>query len=304
MLGCAHCRRRADRLDHRRRQHRDRRARPSRRGRGSDDRRGASGPARRRSDERGGGTASTRARVVPFAEIAGEVSSSTRLVACSHVSWVSGQIVDTEALAATGVPVLLDAAQAIGAIPVDVERARLRLLCRVGSEVAVRARGQRLPVRAPGAPRRAARPVARLRLARRSAAARSSSSRRRAPRAWTTAFRPASAAPGRWRRWRCSRRPAGTWVHERAATLAAVARRHSSASAGSRCWPRGRSTLVSWKAADPEAEVARLAEDGFVVRFIPAFGVVRASVGAWTSEDELERLVEPGRRVAPAYRSP
>ena len=29
-----------------------------------------------------------------------------------------------------------------------------------------------------------------------------------------------------------------------------------------------------------------------IVRSIPAFGVVRASVGAWTSEDELERLVE------------
>src|SRR5207248_3835717 len=33
---------------------------------------------------------SVNVRVVPFAEIAGEVSSSTRLVACSHVSWVSG----------------------------------------------------------------------------------------------------------------------------------------------------------------------------------------------------------------------
>src|SRR5690349_10115770 len=34
-------------------------------------------------------------REVPFAEIANEVSSSTRLVACSHVSWVTGRIVDT-----------------------------------------------------------------------------------------------------------------------------------------------------------------------------------------------------------------
>src|SRR5205823_12171403 len=59
-------------------------------------------------------------RVVPFRELANEVSSSTRLVACSHVSWVSGRVAAVDALRSTGVPVLLDAAQALGAIPVDV----------------------------------------------------------------------------------------------------------------------------------------------------------------------------------------
>ncbi len=59
-------------------------------------------------------------KVAPFAELAEAVTSATRLVACSHVSWVSGQVVDSAALAATGVPVLLDAAQGIGAVPVDV----------------------------------------------------------------------------------------------------------------------------------------------------------------------------------------
>ncbi|MGB8877901.1 MAG: aminotransferase V, partial [Solirubrobacteraceae bacterium] len=56
--------------------------------------------------------------------------------------------------------------------------------------------------------------------------------------------------------------------------------------------PRGRSTLVSWHTEDAQAEVERLAGERVIVRSIPAFGVVRASVGAWTSEDELERLVE------------
>jgi selenocysteine lyase/cysteine desulfurase len=55
--------------------------------------------------------------------------------------------------------------------------------------------------------------------------------------------------------------------------------------------PRGRSTLVSWPSADADAEVARLADNGFVVRSIPAFGLVRASVGAWSSEEELDELV-------------
>ena len=61
-----------------------------------------------------------KVRVVPFAELAGEVSSTTRLVACSHVSWVGGEVADVPALVATGVPLLLDAAQALGAVPINV----------------------------------------------------------------------------------------------------------------------------------------------------------------------------------------
>src|SRR3984885_6642929 len=59
-------------------------------------------------------------RVVPFAEVPGAVSSATRLVAVSHVSWVSGRVIDCAALRQTGVPVLLDAAQSIGALPAKV----------------------------------------------------------------------------------------------------------------------------------------------------------------------------------------
>jgi selenocysteine lyase/cysteine desulfurase len=54
--------------------------------------------------------------------------------------------------------------------------------------------------------------------------------------------------------------------------------------------PRGRSTLVSWRSADAEADVGRLAEQGIVVRFLPGLGLVRASVGAWTSDEDLDRL--------------
>src|ERR1700733_8799818 len=81
------------------------------------------------------------------------------------------------------------------------------------------------------------------------------------------------------------------WVHDRAATLAAgLADRLTER--GLMVRRRGRSTLVSWETADADAEVARLAGEGVVVRSIPAFGLVRASVGAWSSEEELERLVE------------
>ena len=104
-------------------------------------------------------------RVVPFGEIADAVTPSTKLIACSHVSWVGGRIVDAAALSATGVPVLLDAAQAIGAIGGRRRGARRRLLRRLRAEVAVRSRGQRLPVRARGTARGAVGPVARVRVA-------------------------------------------------------------------------------------------------------------------------------------------
>ena len=46
--------------------------------------------------------------------------------------------------------------------------------------------------------------------------------------------------------------------------------------------PRGRSTLVSWETADPEARSRACASEGFVVRNLPGTPYVRASVGAWS----------------------
>jgi L-cysteine/cystine lyase len=234
-------------------------------------------------------------RVVPFAEIAGEVSPQTRLIACSHVSWVGGEVVDAPALAATGVPVLLDAAQALGAIPVDVNAlgcdfyaaSGQKWLCGPEGSGCLFVRPDRLEellVPWPGYASLAdahdalesdwAEGVARLDHGF-PAGIRS---------AWALASLGVLEAAG-W-----------DWVHARAASLAAgLAERL--AERGLEVRPRGSSTLVSWQADDAEAEVARLAGEGVIVRSIPAFGVMRASVGAWSSEEELERLVS---LVAPA----
>src|SRR5262249_3397459 len=76
-------------------------------------------------------------------------------------------------------------------------------------------------------------------------------------------------------------------IHPRPADLAArLANRL--AERGLEVGERGRSTLVAWKSQDADAEVIRLAEAGIVVRSIPSHGYVRASVGAWSSEDELD----------------
>jgi L-cysteine/cystine lyase len=56
--------------------------------------------------------------------------------------------------------------------------------------------------------------------------------------------------------------------------------------------PRDETTLVSWEDDDPEATRDRLAADGIVVRNLPGTPYVRASVGAWNDEGDLERLLD------------
>jgi selenocysteine lyase/cysteine desulfurase len=228
--------------------------------------------------------------VVPFAELAGEVSSTTRLIACSHVSWVSGRVMDVPELVGTGVPVLLDAAQSIGAVPVDVKSlgcdfyaaSGQKWLCGPEGSGCLYVRPERLeellvPWPGYGSVADPAQPLE---------------------------FEPAEGArrldhgfpPGLRSAWALASlavlADAGwDWVHDRAATLAdSLAQRL--AERGLEVGPRGRSTLVSWKAEDVQTEVERLAERRFIVRSIPAFGLVRASVGAWSSEEELDALVE------------
>jgi selenocysteine lyase/cysteine desulfurase len=228
-------------------------------------------------------------RVVPFTELADAVGRSTRLVACSHVSWVSGRVMDVEALEQTGVPVLLDAAQAIGAVPVDVRAlgcdfyaaSGQKWLCGPEGSGCLYVRPERLEellIPWPGYGS-VADPEHSLEFTPAEGTARLDHGFPVVMRsAWALASLEVFAQAG-WH-----------WVYERAATLAAwLAERL--AERGLEVGPRGRSTLVSWKVDDAKAEVERLIGAGFVVRSIPAFELVRASVGAWSSEEELERLV-------------
>ena len=54
----------------------------------------------------------------------------------------------------------------------------------------------------------------------------------------------------------------------------------------------GNSTLISFRSDDPEDTVKRLAENGVIVRDLPGTGLVRVSCGWWTSDEDLDRLVE------------
>jgi L-cysteine/cystine lyase len=230
-----------------------------------------------------------RVKVVPFAQMPGEIGPNTKLIVCSHVSWVGGEVADVGALVATGVPVLLDAAQALGAIPVDVNALGVdyyagsgqKWMCGPEGSGALYVKPSRLdelepPMPAYGTVSDSHDPFG-SELA--DGAARFDDGFPTALRSvWTVASMGVLNGAG-WE-----------WVHERAATLA-ITLASELRERGLDVAPRGRSTLVSWKSTDPEGDVARLADAGIIVRSIPSAGLLRASVGAWSSEEEINRLV-------------
>jgi L-cysteine/cystine lyase len=227
-------------------------------------------------------------RVVPFADLASEVRPETSLVACSHVSWISGRVVDTAALSATGVPVLLDGAQALGAVPVDVAALGVDFYAASGQKwlcgpngtgylFVTRERTAGMPPPWPGY-----------------------STLESTLTPFEAVFRDDARRfdlgfPGEHQlEWALASidvlMEAGLdAVHatsrERAAWLAGRL-----TDAGRTVGPRGDSTLVSWEDPDPEVAVGELLRSGFVLRNLPGTSYVRASVGAWNSEEELERL--------------
>ena len=52
----------------------------------------------------------------------------------------------------------------------------------------------------------------------------------------------------------------------------------------------GQATLVTWRGQETGEVVERLAGQGVIVRDLPGRGLLRASCGFWTSDDDLERL--------------
>jgi L-cysteine/cystine lyase len=230
-----------------------------------------------------------RVRVVPFAELAGAVGPETSLVACSHVSWVNGQVADAPALAASGARVLLDGAQGLGAVPVDVEGLGCdfyagtgqKWLCGPNGIGYLFVRGElaaELPATRPGY-MSLADPGDALNSELKPDARRFDSVAP-APEhfAWALAALDVLEGPGL------------RAVQDRAAELAAgLADRL--AERGATVAPRGRTTLVSWEDLDPPAAAERLRDAGVVIRHLPGTPYLRASVGGWNGEQDLERLL-------------
>lgn len=227
-------------------------------------------------------------RVVPFARLAAEEGPRTRLIACSHVSWMTGALAPAE-LADARAPVLLDGAQGVGAVPVDLAAlgcdayagAGQKWLCGPDGSGMLFVSGalrERLQV-----PRRGygnlSDPGAGL-----DAELAPDASRFDAPALGAELLACAAAGVALLER--------HGWgeVHARAASLAAQLAEMLER-AGRRPVPRGPTTLVTFASADAEAERENLAGSGVVLRNIPNRPWLRASVGAWNDEGDLERLL-------------
>jgi L-cysteine/cystine lyase len=208
----------------------------------------------------------------------------TRLLALSQVLWTTGRVLPVgELREQTGVPVLVDGAQSVGAIPVGAAGLDFltisgqKWLCGPDSTGAlVVADPERLRVTSPSYFSQAGYELDGA-FERRPGAARFE------PNWW-----PASSLAGLLAA--LEARP--DWAFDHAA---AVAERCRELLAGrvELVTPDDRATLVAFRApGEPADLVEALYAQGVHVREIPGRGLIRVSCGWWTSDGDLERLVD------------
>jgi L-cysteine/cystine lyase len=229
-------------------------------------------------------------RSVSLQDLAGSLAANTRLVACSHVSWVGGAIAPA-ALAElpAEVPVLLDGAQGVGAVPVDVRALGADAYAGSGQKWLCGPDGlgmlyvsphlkERLEVQRRGfsnLERPDAGLAARLHPDARRFDCFALSAEAAACALAALSVLAAAGWEGVYRRSRMLAESLAARLSERGRTVA----------------PRGPTTLVSFSSVDPADERVRLAERGVQLRDIPNRPLLRASVGAWNDEHDLDRLL-------------
>jgi len=234
------------------------------------------------------GLRGARIRTAPLAALPDAVGPRTRLVACSHVSWVSGEQAPT-ALGELELPVVLDGAQGVGAVPVDVRALRCDAYAGAGQKWLCGPDGTGMLYVSPALRERIA-------VARRGYSNLSDPAAGVHARAHPDARRFDSPALGAellacaLAGVRVLERAGWAAVHARARTLATELAQML-AERGRAVRERSATTLVSFQSTDPPAERAALAERGVIVRDIPGMELLRASVGAWNDHTDLERLV-------------
>jgi L-cysteine/cystine lyase len=210
------------------------------------------------------------------------ITPQTKLLGLSHVLWTTGQVLPVDELKErTGLPVLIDGAQSVGALPVDVGAIDFytiscqKWLC--GPEPL-----GALYVRDPET----------LKVAIPSYFAQQSIEP-------DGTFVPTNGAARFDSGWLATPALAGLeaalagapeWRYERALEIAALCRarlRERYEVIGD-----GEGTLVSFvPPREPAVDAARLYDAGVVVRELPGTGWLRASCGWWTNEDDIDRLL-------------
>jgi L-cysteine/cystine lyase len=208
------------------------------------------------------------------------VTPRTRLLAVSHVLWTSGRALPVHELRRrSGLPILVDAAQSVGAIPVDAN----------GLDF-VTISGQKWLCGPDGTGALVVSDPERLRVARPSFLSQSAHepSGRFEPAAGAARFDPGWIPTASLAGFLTALELPPDWGFERAAQQASRCRELLEPQVE---LVPGDANLVAFRAEDPPALVAQLAEAAVAVREIPGSGLVRVSCGWWTNEDDLGRLV-------------
>jgi L-cysteine/cystine lyase len=219
-------------------------------------------------------------------KIVGAVTSRTRLLALSHALWTTGQVLPVQELKQrTGLRILVDGAQSVGAIPVRADELDFltisgqKWLCGPESTGA-------LVVADPDA----------LRVARPSyfSQAKHHPDGTFVPRPGARRFDPNWIPSGAMAGLLAALEARPSWSFERARETAERCRDLLTEAGHDVVTPAERATLVSWRPSREEAAevVKRLEAVDVLVREVPRTGFVRASVGWWTNESDLERLMD------------
>ena len=220
-----------------------------------------------------------------FDLVRAQVTPRTRLIALSAVSWLDGKLFPWRELReATGVPVLVDGAQSVGAIEVDATEADYYTISGQKWLCGPDACGG-LYIRDPDS------------LQHRLVSYPSAESYDIAAGTWepkpgATGFDPGFASPASLAGLEAALtgQPAGRF--ERARALSDRCGELLGDAGLTVLSEPGQSTLVSFRPREnPTETVTRLHEQGVIVRELPHTDYVRASVGWWNDESDLERLV-------------
>jgi L-cysteine/cystine lyase len=225
------------------------------------------------------------ARIVTAPEdgILEAVTDRTRLVAISHVSWVTGNALDpAQVKVETGLPILVDGAQSAGVIPVEAGEVDYyavscqKWLC--GPDITgalVVARPDDLPVALPSYFAQTEHQPDGSYVAREGA--------ERFDSGWigTPSLAGLSKALD----------VAPEWRFERVAEMAAKCRTALAERFEVITKPDQAGLVTFRPTSDPTKLVEKLRAEGVIVRELPGRNLIRVSCGYWTSESDLERLV-------------
>jgi len=213
-----------------------------------------------------------------------QVSEKTKLIALSHVSWLTGNSLGpTELRGETELPILVDGAQSAGVFPTEAAQfdfytvSGQKWLCGPDSTGALYVRDpERLRVALPTYMSQSA----------------YDTENSFTPKPGAPRFDSVWYAPGTLAGLLGALEAAPEWRHERTREVASYCRRRLDEAGYEIVTARDQAGLITFSSGGEAAEAAaRLFEAGVVVRDLPGTDWLRASCGWWTSEDDIERLL-------------